>query len=555
MSYRSNFESIGGGLDSDPDILYYNASIVNNNTKDLINGFAFQDPLVRFNETRDQAIIKDASKYQFSIVRFVVNGGNLDLPLFIPSIQSSTGQYDPNLTEYGFGISLGIPLENTDGSTTIYNICPAITYLEYYPENLNPVLAPTPLPPCAPQFAFNIPSTSGVPGLWDITNAYPSGAIVATNADFTSYSQSTRAVPAGTPLSGTYTQNGQVLRFWNTVSSELGRPQDISSRYYWVNTFQHMVDMVNTTMETANLALYNGLLTGYLATPGNLPANFPFNDGAGNPSYDGPNGFTAIFPTPVMNYDINSGLFNIVYPATYSANDTLFPTAKIGLWMNANSYGLFANFPAEYYNKPGGDGSLGAVVLNAGPFLPGYTYKMNVEYLNLGANIVQYSPDFPVQPSYTGNFLRMTQEYISTSTLWSPVDSIVFVSNLLPIQNEQTAPPNVFGVGNVGNSQAVVPSAFQPIITDVAQALGNDPAGWRKMLYYSPSAEYRMADFQNSKAGIKNIDVQVFWKNRLNNQLYPLSMYNLSSVSIKIMFRKKNMFMGGLGKSEKQGMY
>jgi hypothetical protein len=74
------------------------------------------------------------------------------------------------------------------------------------------------------------------------------------------------------------------------------------------------------------------------------------------------------------------------------------------------------------------------------------------------------------------------------------------------------------------------------------------------MLYYAPTAEYRMADFQNSKTEIKNIDVQVFWKNRLNNQLYPVSMYNLSSVSIKIMFRKKNALMN-LAKGERQGLY
>ena len=106
----------------------------------------------------------------------------------------------------------------------------------------------------------------------------------------------------------------------------------------------------------------------------------------------------------------------------------------------------------------------------------------------------------------------------------------------------------------MGNSTTTAQSAFQPIITDVAQSLNSDPTAWRKMLYYAPTAEYRMADFQNSKTEIKNIDVQVFWKNRLNNQLYPVSMYNLSSVSIKIMFRKKNALMN-LAKGERQGLY
>jgi hypothetical protein len=35
------------------------------------------------------------------------------------------------------------------------------------------------------------------------------------------------------------------------------------------------------------------------------------------------------------------------------------------------------------------------------------------------------------------------------------------------------------------------------------------------------------------------VDVAVWWKNRLDGQLYPLQMFNLSSVSMKLMFRKK----------------
>ena len=163
---------------------------------------------------------------------------------------------------------------------------------------------------------------------------------------------------------------------------------------------------------------------------------------------------------------------------------------------------------------------------------------MTVELQNNGANHVLGSTFFP--PSDTTDWVIMTQEVQSTSTLWSPVESLVFISNLLPIQNEQTAPPNVYGTGNIGNSSATAPSAFQPIITDVANDLSLDPYAYRKMIYYAPVAEYRMADFQNSKAEIKTIDIQVYWKNRLNNQLYPLSMYNLSSVSIKVLFRKKS---------------
>jgi hypothetical protein len=63
--------------------------------------------------------------------------------------------------------------------------------------------------------------------------------------------------------------------------------------------------------------------------------------------------------------------------------------------------------------------------------------------------------------------------------------------------------------------------------------------GYRQFIYYVPTAEYRMASFEKSRQEIRQIDIQVWWKNRLDGQLYPLQMYNLSSVSIKILFRKR----------------
>jgi hypothetical protein len=138
-------------------------------------------------------------------------------------------------------------------------------------------------------------------------------------------------------------------------------------------------------------------------------------------------------------------------------------------------------------------------------------------------------------------FYIAQQDYSSTDSLWSPVSSIVFTSTLLPVKSEATGAPVVLGAGNVGFSQATTPSAFQPIITDIAldTSSGNAEA-YRKFIYYAPSAEYRLSDFSSSKQDIRNIDIQVYWKNRLDNQLYPINMFNLSSVSIKVMFKHKD---------------
>jgi hypothetical protein len=136
----------------------------------------------------------------------------------------------------------------------------------------------------------------------------------------------------------------------------------------------------------------------------------------------------------------------------------------------------------------------------------------------------------------------MTQDYKSVDSLWSPISSIVFTTSLLPVKTENASAPNILGTSNIGDSQPTSKSAFEPIITDIAldTAIGGAD-DYRQFIWYAPNAEYRMSDLSASKQEIRNIDIQVYWKNRLNNQLYPVTMFNLSSVSLKILFRKKGI--------------
>jgi len=94
----------------------------------------------------------------------------------------------------------------------------------------------------------------------------------------------------------------------------------------------------------------------------------------------------------------------------------------------------------------------------------------------------------------------------------------------------------------LGDSAPTSQSAFQPIITDIALDTSTaGPEAYRQFTYYTPVAEYRMTDFGASKQEIRNIDIQVFFKNRLDGNLYPINMYNLSTVSVKCLFRKKGI--------------
>jgi hypothetical protein len=480
MAYnRGSFEKQGGDLDL-PNYVYYNCDIINNKTDDLnASNITDPDPQIRFNETRDTALIKDASQYEFSIIRFTMNGANRDLPLFIPNI--TLGQSNVNLTNYKVAITLQQTWTTNLGST-VFNIAPTPTNVIYVPEVNNSVLAPIP----------NAPLTV----------------------------------------------------------------QDVSTRYYWCLTYQHWLDTINTTLNSAHLALYNAFSAAWAAVAG-LTDPFPYASFAA---------FQANCQTPQISFNEQTKIFTIfgdsdgygqrLEPFTavpYVAGTAVAATRpQERLFFNTNMAGLFANFSGLYWNST----TIGAITINevVYPAFPsavpaGYVREM-IFSNEFYSNVVDYriAPYSGVPPlgyvpiAKQKVYYRLTQDYKSVDSIWSPISSIVFTTSLLPIKSEAASAPNILGTGNLGDSAPTSRSAFTPIITDVAlDTAAGGADDYRQFIYYAPVAEYRMSDLSCSKQEIRNIDISVFWKFRLNNQLYPINMFNLSSVSLKILFRKKGI--------------
>tara|TARA_R110000868_G_scaffold101371_3_gene279180 strand:- start:726 stop:2156 length:1431 start_codon:yes stop_codon:yes gene_type:complete len=465
---RAMLTGLSNEQGSDPTVLYYDATIINSTTSDLVDGvLAAPNPQIRFNETRDVPLIKDVSKYQFSIVRFTMNGPNRDLPLFIPSIQ--TGQSNVNLTTYAVSISFQQTWQDISGNTNAFVIVPPVSFIQYVPENKNASLAPIPAAPLV--------------------------------------------------------------------------KQDITTRYYWLTSYQVFVTQVNAALLQAHQFIYAMFVTDWshwqTGLPGGLKSAFPFASFAE---------FQAYGNTPVMQY--NDPLFNImldsqafgapilpfvpipVVPPATNATQVTAPVMR--LFFNTNMQGLFANFPNAYYNS---------LLINSTLVPTGYTYEilaLNQAYKGvIDWRQLPYSDYVPV--SQQSLYYNVTQEYRSTDTLWSPVQSIVFTTALLPIRYESTAAPITVGDGNLGGSAPSTQSAFQPTITDITEDMG--PTGaevYRQFTNYIPSGEYRMNDFSPSQTSINNIDIQVYWKCRMDGQLYPMTIYNMGSVNFKMMLRLKS---------------
>ena len=424
----SKFGSVSfeGGRDEfgDPDIVYYNGSIINNKTE-IDTG---ADPIVRFIETRDIPLVKDCSKYQFSIVRFTMNGPGKDLPLFIPLIRTGADNPSNNVNLTIYSCSLDLAVDYTVSATHYTNSFTTTQPVIWIPEYQDLSVAPPP--------------------------------------------------PASTCQTG----------------------QDISTRYYWSTTYTHLMTLVNTALAECVIDLQGQFNAWWVAS--SIPGSPP----------------TLGTKPPQLTYNPTSNLFSL-YAPTYSfggPNRTSAGTAadeSATLYFGENLYGLIGNFKSFYRNLSNRR-----------------TVQINVEDILNGANTVTYGGE---------DYFLVQQDYESTSTLWSPIESIVFCSGLLPVVNEATSDPIRFGNGNDTVLQTTI-SAFQPIITDVA-VFQTSASGYRGFVEYSPVAEYRMASMSRSKTAINSIDIQVYWKNRLSGELVPVQMYNGSSVSLKIMLRKVGM--------------
>ena len=622
-----------GGTDTDPDYVYYNADIVNNTTDDQTStGDAIQDPNIVFNETRDYPILKDISKYNFSIVRFTMNGANLDLPLFIPTVRQGTGQVNVNLTTYGMAIpyqqtlylttpptivawtagatfvsgnyvsyvsvingltqyaqaistSTGLspdpavnplwavswvqlPTAPTATSVTLA-VLPPTRYCIYSPQNKNLTISPL------PQSLAN----DNFKGFYDGGTTYTAGQIVSSTPLNTAQSQNTYDGPF---YQATQTTTGNVptnTTFWKLIGTKEGRPQDLSTDYYWVYTYQRWMNLVNLTLFNPDDLSNNADALGRPpSTCAICDTYYAYRDAwIANGSFGGLGAFpyttlasflNATAQPPQMSYDGPSQRFTINFDSDgYGSRLTSFtPSTSLGgfanppqfkLFFNTNMYNLFANFSFLYWNttSPANGPYVGI------PAPIGYVYEIlipNKYYTDVADyRLSPYggTPPLGFVPSGSGNpasnplsvlneqkvYWTITQETPSTDTLWSPISSIVFSSALMPVKPENNSAPVVVGQGNIGNSQATARAAFTRVITDLALPMDKGAASWKSFIYYVPSAEYRLSDFLASHQPLSGVDVQVFWKNRLNNQLYPITMTNLSSVSFKMMFKKKNL--------------
>lgn len=258
--------------------------------------------------------------------------------------------------------------------------------------------------------------------------------------------------------------------------------QNNETGYYDIFNYQYWILLVNNTFQKCFTDLNAQVVAAGLALP------------------------SAFFPT--MSWDTSNSIA-ILNADQAGYNDKAANYIKI--FFNPPLFNLFSSFPFIIESN---DVELSGK--NARIIMSGFG----------GANVVPFPP---VAPTYTA--LQIVQEY-STIALWTPVTSIVFTSNTLPIVANQVSAPLLFFNGrrfqSGGNN-----SNIAQIITDFVA----DNGVYKPNIVYIPSAQYRLVNLVGNSP-IYNIDIEVFYKNRVG-EFIPVRLGSGGTATIKILFTRK----------------
>lgn len=298
---------------------------------------------------------------------------------------------------------------------------------------------------------------------------------------------------------GGITPSSQVFLQWipQNVNATVPIPPSATSNkfqentpYYYCYQFQYFLSLINTAFATA--------MASVIANTG----------GGASPLFGA--------EQPVMTWDTTTN------SAILQAQEQYFDksqTAKVRIYFNPPLFALFNSFPSLNFGT-GSNVSLGR------------NHQMVIA--NFGGINTILLPTNVTPPALQTVWTQMFQEF-STIDTWTPVASIVFTSNTIPIISNQLSAPLVFnngqsstGIGNNAN--------FAQIITDMA----TNQQVFKPNVLYSPTAEYRRIDMTGNTP-LTNIDINVYWRDKLG-QLIPFVLASGASASIKFLFERKDRF-------------
>lgn len=533
------------GAKAAPDLVYYNGGVINNNTSSTQRT---SDPVLKFTDQRQNPLVPDVANYELCVKNFSLNGVTKTLPLFIPQINPTTinltvdgveaivipGQANLNVTytlAAPYTLFVGDPIDSVIGAglASAYSFGPSIAR-NPGPFTITAVTSnsftvqfgclPTPLIPVSAVTFFRDPT--------DVTTTIYEVSVGIYNGS--TYEIGTAPVIWVPENRANYT---------NVPRTAL--PTQLETDYYYCYTYTHMVKLINTALVVAWDAARTTLGP---TIAGTQRPTIQFDETTGLFSLTQDSATSMVpwgnsFPQP---YD------SVVATVTASASGGTYVAGEYS-WVGWNTCldQLLSNFPSIYFGVgqtwAGSVQLLPEVVVNTGLTVDlitggpttnspiGITLKTKPtlstsQLINplSGAGITD------------GYMCILTQDYKSTGGSWSPIASFVLVTSQIPVRNEANANPVKFGTANIGAGEANSGSFQKVLIETPINSVTADL--WRGWVLYEPLTD-TWSSLDPSHDGITDVDVTLFWRNRLTNSIVPVLVPNQGTMNLRLLFRRK----------------
>jgi len=270
--------------------------------------------------------------------------------------------------------------------------------------------------------------------------------------------------------------------------------------YYYCYSYQHFANCVNNSFKAAIARINTDIGMGTL-TP------------------------------PYLQYDALTNLFTLGGAVNiYRTKRDGSLLGSVGIYFNAELYNIFASFPYIYTAG-------NAVVVSGNNLQMDYQLLLTTGTDTPTSSTQQYITNIRVNNLNTTavNDVISVQEY-QTLSLWCPIKSLIFKTNLLSTAPEIMATPAVYEDGDTNINGAKQNADILNIMIDYVPQLDKGTE-YKPYIFYQPSGEYKLTDLYG-KTPVDAIDISVFWKDSFGN-LIPFTLSASSSATIKILFRKK----------------
>jgi hypothetical protein len=300
---------------------------------------------------------------------------------------------------------------------------------------------------------------------------------------------------------------------YNGISQPKYQPtsqnQVFNNPYYWISNIFEFCQAVNDAL---------AFCVNFQPPPAPLPAPQPWT--------------TPPTQIPLLNYNVSLGKLEFLLPELDFGITKTTDLASFYVSMNTSLYNILNTFNFSttatvelitVVNKIPETTSASSVEVETILYglSPFYDYGRNSFNTNDGTT------NSPVV-----NILTQTNTTIPSM---SPVNSIVFQTTAIPVNNTMTGAPAFLGA-NLQNNNALENNAG--VLTDFQVPLVSGTEYSGSMLYYVPSGEYRLLDL-TANTPIKTLNIQVYWLDKIGNS-HPFLIKNQGGASLKLMFRKKS---------------